>query len=326
MSTEITVYSTDGVEQTAALAGGRADGETTWVHLSDPTGAELDRVEEAFGIHRLVTEDAVTNVRAKTEEFPSYTFTLIKDVRLARGETTFAEEVDVTPIGLFIGDRWLVSITTDTLAAIQDVQGALDRKNQTLLTAGPDYLASRIVDEVIEDYFSLLDRIEDQIEAVEDSVLEGPDTAVLEGVNNARRELLAVRKQLIPVREAIAYLARGDSTFVRPETEKYFRDTYDHLVQLVELVETYRELAHGARDIYLNVLSISTNEVMKRLTAVATIILPLTFITSLYGMNFAGSPYNMPELTWTYGYPAVLVTMFVLGIAFTEYFRRVGWI
>lgn len=326
MPTEITAYSTDGVVEPPALDTARTDSRTTWVHLTDPTDEELEHVEELFGIHRLVTDDVVTNVRAKTEEFPSYTFALVKDVRLARGETTFAEEVDVTPVGLFIGDGWLVSIATEALKSIQDVQQALHRKNQTLLSAGSDFLASRIVDEVTEDYFLLLDRIEDQIEMVEDSVMVGPDPEVLEVVNNVRRELLAVRKQLIPARETVAFLARGDATYIHPETEKYFRNTYEQLVQLVELVETYRELARGARDIYLNLLSTSTNEVMKRLTAVATIILPLTFVTSLYGMNFTGSPYNMPELTWTFGYPAALVVMLLIGVVLGGYFRRAGWI
>jgi magnesium transporter len=121
-------------------------------------------------------------------------------------------------------------------------------------------------------------------------------------------------------------LSRGDADHVQEATEKYYRDVYDHLVQHVELVETYRDLASGARDIYLNTLSQSTNEVMKRLTVVATIILPLTFVVGVYGMNFGGGPFNMPELEWRFGYPAVLLGMALTAAAMLQYFRAEGWL
>ena len=129
-----------------------------------------------------------------------------------------------------------------------------------------------------------------------------------------------------PAREAINALARGDSSFVAEETEKYYRDVYTHLVQVVDLTETYRDLTNGARDIYLNSVSQSTNEVMKTLTVVATIFIPLTFVVGVYGMNFGDSPYNMPELAWTFGYPAVMLGMgLMIGIMLVQ-FRRRGWL
>lgn len=124
----------------------------------------------------------------------------------------------------------------------------------------------------------------------------------------------------------MGYLARGDPDQIQEETEKYYRDVYDHLVQLVDLTETYRDLASGARDIYLNTLSLSTNEVMKKLTVVATVVLPLTFVVGIYGMNFADSPYNMPELSWTYGYPAIMLGMLGVTILLIAYFRQEGYV
>jgi magnesium transporter len=179
---------------------------------------------------------------------------------------------------------------------------------------------------VVDDYFDLLDEIEDSIEAIEEGVLDGPDPAVLTGLNDVRRDLLSFRKVLWPMREAVGSLARGDPDFVQTTTEKYYRDVYDHLVQLVDLTETYRELARGARDIYQNTLSQSTNEVMKTLTVVATILLPLTFVVGVYGMNFDGGPFNMPELGWPLGYPGVMVGMALVAVLLVATFRAEGWL
>jgi len=129
-----------------------------------------------------------------------------------------------------------------------------------------------------------------------------------------------------PAREAVGLLARGDPKEVQPQTEKYFRDIYDHLVQIVDLTETYRDLVAGARDIYLNTVSQSTNEVMKVLTVVATIFIPLTFVAGIYGMNFTGGPYNMPELEWTFGYPAAMLGMILMAAVMLAHFQRRGYL
>jgi len=136
----------------------------------------------------------------------------------------------------------------------------------------------------------------------------------------------SVSMPVAPTRDALATFARGDVDLVSDPHEKYFRDVHDHVVQVVELVETYRDLVAGTRDIYLNSLSMSTNEVMKRLTVVATIILPLTFVVGVYGMNFENSAYNMPELQWTFGYPAVVLGMLAVAVVLVGYFRREGWL
>jgi magnesium transporter len=148
------------------------------------------------------------------------------------------------------------------------------------------------------------------------------DSETIENINDVRRDLLSFRKEVWPAREAVGLLARGDPKQIQPQTEKYFRDIYDHLVQIADLTETYRDLVSGARDIYLNTVSQSTNEVMKMLTVVATIFIPLTFVAGIYGMNFANSPYNMPELGWTFGYPAAMLGMTLMGIIMLLHFRR----
>jgi magnesium transporter len=253
---------------------------------------------------------------------------VIKTARLQRGDTTFEEEIRDEPVGLFVGDDWLVTITTaqGQAQAIDRVRSAVQRGDERLLQRGADFTAYRVVDEVVDEYFGLLDDIADTIEAVEENVLTTTEGNPLEEIHSVRRELLSFRKIVWPTREAVGVLARGGPAQIDDPTEKYFRDVYDHLVQLVDLTETYRDLVGGARDIYLNALSQSTNEVMKMLTVVATIFIPLTFVVGVYGMNFADSPFNMPELAWTYGYPAVMVGMLVIALTMLAYFRRQAYI
>jgi magnesium transporter len=149
---------------------------------------------------------------------------------------------------------------------------------------------------------------------------------VLDGLNAVRRDLLSFRKVAWPTREALSVLARGDAGYVRDPTEKYFRDVYDQLVEVVDLTETYRDLARGARDIYLNTLSQSTNEVMRQLTVVATIFIPLTFVVGVYGMNFADGGWNLPELSWPFAYPAVMLGMTLVTLILVVHFQRENWL
>ncbi|QGX96569.1 magnesium/cobalt transporter CorA [Haloplanus rallus] len=309
-----------------ALREARSATGTTWVRVSAPTDEELDRVAEAFDLHALEIEDVQGTPAPKVEEFPEHTFVLVKSARLRGGETTFEEEIRDQPVGLFFGHDWIVTITAEETAAVGSVWERVAREEPRLLGNDADFTAYRVLDAIVDEYFAILDEIGRDIEAVEDRIIDDPDTETLEILNSLRRELLSIRRIVWPTRDAVSVLARGDAAHVRSGTEKYYRDVYDHLVQHVELVETYRDLASGARDIYLNTLSQSTNEVMKRLTVVATIILPLTFVVGVYGMNFSGGPYNMPELGWRFGYPAVVAGMALTAAVMLGYFRSSGWL
>ncbi|MFB6138585.1 MAG: magnesium/cobalt transporter CorA [Halobacteriaceae archaeon] len=327
MSLDAVAFAGDGVTEYDDVAAAKSDPGTTWVHLTDPGEAELERVRETFGIHPLAVEDVRQGFgRPKTEEYDGYTFVYLLTARLAPRETTFREEVATQPVGLFVGADWLVSLSTGPVEALDRTRERVAAADPRLLGRGPDFTAYRVVDAVVDDYFDLLDAVEDEIERVEENVVEAADPDTLEDINSVRRDLLAFRKVAWPTREAVGALARGDPDQIDPENEKYFRDVYDHVVQVVDLIETYRDLTGGARDIYLNALSTSTNEVMKTLTVVATIILPLTFVVGVYGMNFGASPYNMPELGWRFGYPAVMAGMVGVAGVMVAYFRRRGWI
>jgi len=320
------VYADDGVTDHDDLAAARDAAGTTWVHAPEVTDEELRAIQSAFDLHPLPVEDVRNDVRAKTEAFDDYTFVLVKSAKLTPGETTFEKEVATSPVGVFIGRDWVVSVSTGPAEPVDRVQRAVAAADERLLHRGPDFTACRVIDVIVDGYFDLLDDIETDIEEIEEEVTVSTDSETIEKINDVRRDLLSFRKQVWPVREAVGVLARGDPPQVQPQTEKYFRDVYDHLVQIVDLSETYRDLVTGARDIYLNTVSQSTNEVMKVLTVVATIFIPLTFIAGVYGMNFAGSPYNMPELTWRYGYPVALLLMGTVGVAMLAHFRRRGYL
>ena len=326
MTVQSLVYDDDAVTTHDDPAEAKVAAGTTWVRVTDPAPEELEVVRTTFDLHPLSIDDVEGEVRPKTEEFQGHTFLLVKCARLRRGDVAFEEELKVEPVGVFVGPDWIVTYEPDAVEAVDLIWSRVENEDRRLLTRGPDFTAYRVVDRLVDDYFELLDEVEDVIETVEEAVVHDPGIWVLEDLNAVRRDLLSIRRLLWPTREAVNVLARGDPEDVHEETEKYFRDVYDHLVQLVELTETYRDLASGARDIYLNALSVSTNEVMKKLTVVATIVLPLTFVVGVYGMNFGETSWNMPELLWPYGYPAVMIGMALVAVVLIAYFREESWL
>mgnify|MGYP000250605168 CR=1 FL=1 len=334
MTLDALVYASDessrpDADDADSLAAALAATGTTWVRLNAPTAEEMNAVRAGTPIHPLSIEDVQNNVRPKVEEFGDHTFVLLKSVGLTRGESTFEEELSEVPVGAFIGDDWLVTYCPEGEpdAVERAWRSAVDADGR-LRSHGPDFAAYRVFDGLVDEYFGVVDGVEARIERIEEEVIESPGRETLAEINSARRELLRLRKVLWPARETVGTLARGDPDQIRQPTEKYFRDVYDHLVQLVDLVETYRDLASGARDIYLNALSVSTNEVMKRLTVVAVIFLPLSLVAGLFGMNFdsGASAWNMPELGWAYAYPATLLGMVGVAMVLVWHFRREGWL
>ncbi len=321
MTVAAVVYRTGTMQEYDDLKSAKSADGTTWIRAHDCTSDELTAVADVFDVHPLVVEDVVNGVRPKAEEFADYMFVLVKTAELARGDTTFEDEVRTESIGIAFGDDWVVTLTTGSDSPAERVWNAVSNADDRLLQRGSDFTAYRVIDVIVDEYFGLLDKIEYQIEAIEEQVLETSGIEPIEDINGVRRDLLSFRRVAWPSREAIGTLARGDTEHIREPTEKYYRDVYDHLVQVVEFIELYRDLASGARDIYLNTVSQSTNEVMKVLTVVATIFLPLTFVVGIYGMNFADSPFNMPELGWQFGYPAVMLGMALLAVTLLWYFR-----
>jgi magnesium transporter len=208
------------------------------------------------------------------------------------------------------------------------VRERLRTARSRLRKATPDYLTYTLLDAAVDAFFPLLERYGDRLEELEAQILGTPDAAVLEAVHDLKRDLLAFRRAAWPLREAMSSLLRDPHPLIKEETRLYLRDCYDHSIQILDLVENQREVSSGLMEVYLSTVSNRMNEVMKVLTIIATIFIPLGFVAGVYGMNFKTerSPLNMPELDWYFGYPFALGIMLSVAIGMLFYFRRRRWI
>ena len=291
---------------------------TTWLNVDgvhDP--AVIASIGETMGLHRLIQEDiAHTTQRAKTEEFDSHIFAVVPMVHF----DAKAFETRIEQVSLVLGDGWVVSFLEDPEDVFDSVRARL-RQGSPLRKAGADRLFASLLDVIVDGYFATFEAIGDLAAEVEEHAIATPTPDVQVGLNALRRELITLRRAIWPVREVMAQLHRSDHPLVREETRPYLRDAYDHAVQALDIVESLRDLLSGVMDLYMTTLSTRMNEVMKVLTVVSTIFIPITFISSVYGMNFV----DMPELHWRYGYPATLGVMLVLAVAMFAYFKHKHW-
>jgi magnesium transporter len=219
-----------------------------------------------------------------------------------------------------------LTVEDGRVPAVADAWQSVENHEGRRLKQGPDFAAYRVIAHAVDDYLDLLNGAGDTIEVIEDEVLATPSGGLIEDLNRVRRDLLSFRKVTRSMREAIGVLVRSDVPEIREETETHYRDVYDHLVEIVDFTHTYRDLTRGTRDIYLEIILQFTNEVMKRLTVAVTIFMPLTFVIGVYGMNCSDHATNLPELSWSYAYPAVVVGMALVTGVLLIHFRQEGWI
>jgi magnesium transporter len=289
------------------------------VGLSDADA--IARIGQAFGFHALSLEDVIDPTqRPKAERYEAYTFVMLQALSLD-------EDVRAHPLGLFFGEGFVVTFREPGPDPLEPVRRRLMQARGRLRGPNVEYLAYAIVDTVVDHIFPVLEQLDDRIAALEDAVLEARTTDPIGLARRARHDVQMIRHVIRPTRDAVAVLAREDGG-ISAETRVYLRDCYDHVVQLSELAEASREAAVELLDTYVSTVTMRTNEVMKALTVVATIFIPLTFIAGVYGMNFDvhRSPYNMPELRWTLGYPFALSLMVVTAALFLVQMRRRGWL
>jgi magnesium transporter len=292
---------------------------TTWIDVRG-LGDEraLRAVGEAFGLHPHALEDAV-NVpqRAKSELYEGY------QLVIARVPELDPDGVLRTPQVCFvIGEHWLLTFQERFFGFFEPVRERLRAAVGPIRELGPDYLAYALIDTLVDRYYPLAEDLSQELENLEDEIVEEPDSALLARIHQIRRSLVVLRRVGWPQREAISVLLREHSPYVSDQVRVYLRDTLDHIAQIVELVDATRDHAAGLSEIYLSNVSQRTNEVMKVLTLMATIFIPLTFIAGIYGMNFE----NMPELHSPWGYFAVLTLMGGVAAAMLGYFRYRGWL
>ncbi|MDA8122383.1 MAG: magnesium/cobalt transporter CorA [Deltaproteobacteria bacterium] len=285
--------------------------------LSDPEVVKA--VGERFGFHPLALED-VLNVpqRPKVERYEGHLLIVLREVRYPGPPEQ---------VSLFLGERVVVTFQERPEDSFEPVRNRLRQGKGQIRTQGADFLAYTLCDAVIDAFFPTLEKLGDEVEELEERVIASPSPAIFHEIRRAKQRLLEVRRAVWPARDAMNELLREDSPLIRTGTRPYLRDCYDHTVQLMDMVETFREMAAGLVDEYMSSVSNRMNEIMKVLTVIATIFIPLTFVVGLYGMNFntQASPYNMPELGWRYGYPAVLLVMAAIAAGMLYYFRRKKW-
>jgi len=290
----------------------------TWLNVAGvhDTGL-LEELGTCYGIHPLVLEDiGNTEQRPKLEDYKGYLFIVLK--MLYEGEKG---EVVTEQMSLVVGPNFVISFQEDGKDVLEPVRARLRSAESRIRREGPDYLAYSLVDAVVDHYFVILEKLGTQIEDVEEDLVQNPSSRSLQAIHRLKREMIFLRKSVWPLREVISGLERRESPLIRESTVVYLRDAYDHTIQVLDTIESYRDMVSGMLDTYLSSMSNRLNEIMKVLTIIATIFIPLTFLAGVYGMNFR----YMPELTWRWGYPLLWLLMALLGLGMLAYFRRRRW-
>ncbi len=293
---------------------------TTWLNIDGLHDVELiEKIGKHYGLHPLVLEDIVnTEQRPKLQEFEEYVFIVLRGERL----DGTSKMVRTEQISLVLGKNFVLTFQEDIGDLFDPVRERLRQGKGRIRKEGPGYLGYALVDAVVDGYFAVLERFGDEIERLEQGILRAGTPETLRTIHELKRELLFLRKAVWPLREVISGMQREDLPFISRSVRVFLRDVYDHTVQIVETIEVYRDMASGMIELYLSSASNRLNEVMKVLTIIATIFIPLTFICSIYGMNFE----YMPELKSPYGYPGVLAFMLVVAVFMIGFFRRRRWL
>lgn len=297
-----------------------------WVNVDGLGNVQLlETLGEHFGLHPLSLEDVLhVPQRAKVEDYEHYQFLVFHMAYLdpeAMGETE--------QVSLFLGSSYVLTFQERPGSDLFDsVRQRLRQNRGKLRQGGADYLAYALLDATIDGFFPILETLGERLTGLEEAVLASPTRETMEDIYAVRRTLLALRRVLWPLRQAIQTFIRDDSGLVTATTRLFLRDCYDHTLQVLDVLENYRELVAGLMETYLSSQSHHLNEVMKVLTIISTIFMPLSFIAGVYGMNFKSdtSPWNMPELGWALGYPFSLTLMAAVALAFLFFFRRKGWL
>jgi magnesium transporter len=291
----------------------------TWLNIDGVHQIEiLEQIGKHFGLHPLVLEDiASTEQRPKMEDFDDYIFVILRMLRFDDKEN----ETKTEQISLLLGPDFVISFQEKEGDVFDSIRERIRNNKGRIRKMGADYLAYALIDAVVDNYFMILEKLGETIEEIEEKLVTNPTSETLHTLHDLKREMVFLRKSVWPLREVINRLERSESPLINKSTYVYLRDVYDHTIQVIDAVETFRDMLSGMLDIYLSSVSNRMNEVMKVLTIIATIFIPLTFIAGIYGMNFR----YMPELEQAWSYPAILILMLIMAIVMLIYFRRKKW-
>jgi magnesium transporter len=292
----------------------------SWINIDGVHDVEtIQKIGTLFNIHPLVLEDIVnTGHRPKAEDFDDYVYIVLKMLYFDQEVSQVMSE----QVSLILGSRFLISFQEQAGDVFDTVRERIRKGKGRIRKAGADYLAYTLMDAIVDQYFVIMEIFGEKIEALEEEMVENPTAQTLETIHTMKREMIYFRKQVWPLREVIAGLTRGEYSLISETTTLYLRDVYDHTIQVIDTLESLRDILGGMLDLYLSTISNKMNEVMKVLTIIATIFIPLTFIAGIYGMNFK----YMPELEWHWGYFMVWGIMVLVVLVMVVYFRKKAWL
>ncbi len=298
-----------------------------WLDVTGIGNTEvIEAVGRRFGLHPLAIEDVVhVHQRAKVEAFPNHIFVTLRMIERA---PTPGGRIETEQFSLFIGDGWLLTFQERPGDVFGPARDRLRAARGKIRNSGADYLAYLLLDAIVDTAFPVLESYDLELDVLEARIVSGNDSGVVAALHHVRADLMQLRRAIWPMREAMATLVREEAPQFSDETRVYLRDCHDHAVQLLELVESWREICASLMDLHLSSVGLRTNEIMRMLTVISVLFIPMSFVTGLYGMNFdpAVSPFNMPELRWALGYPFALCLIASIGGGFFFFFRRRGYL
>jgi magnesium transporter len=292
----------------------------TWINIDGLQDIEIiEKIGNHFGLHPLVLEDILnTGQRPKMEDFEKYIFIVVKMIYYDEKEN----ETKVEQVSFILGTNFVISFQEKPGDVFDAVRERIRKAKGRIRKAEADYLLYSLLDAIIDNYFSILEKIGDKIEDLEEMVVAEPKPGSLQAIHELKREMIYLRKSVWPLREVINNFSKAESALVQKSTNIYLRDIYDHTIQIIDTIETFRDMLSGMHDTYLSSISNKMNEIMKVLTIFAALFIPLTFIAGIYGMNFQ----FMPELNWRWGYFAVWGIIIAVGLSMLLYFKRKKWL
>lgn len=297
--------------------------QVNWVNLDGLEDKSIvQKIADHFCLHTLLVEDITSDHQPKVEEFDDYLFFTLK--MLYRIEE---DSIDYEQISFVLGKDYLLSFQEKEGDLFGNLRDRIRLDQGRVRKKKADYLLYRLIDIIVDNYYSVLDAIGQKIETIEEDIYQNSIEQQFKNIQKLKKELIYLRKALYPLRDAMSKLIKDESGFIEPVNIRYYRDVYDHVVHLIDSLDTYKDLTSALMDIYINTLNTRMNEVMKVLTIISTIFIPLTFIVGVYGMNFntEKSPWNMPELNSPYGYPIVMGLMVLIVIGMMRYFKYKKW-
>jgi magnesium transporter len=296
----------------------RDGNDLLWIDIQQPDESQLEPLlEERFGFHELASEDTLSpNTLPKYDAFPGYDFFIFRAVDMnvsEHGSQTYK-------LAAFLGRNFIISVHRERMQTVDDVCNRLP-SDKRLLGNGPDFLLYNIVDQMVDAHFPLLDQIEEVVDELQESIFDDAQPSHLDELLHLKRDVNVLRRQSLPQRELLNQISRGDAQFIQRQHLIYFRDLYDHMFRISETIDVERDMMAGTMEAYLSVIANRTNEIMRVLTVFSAIMLPLTLIAGIYGMNFQ----HMPELHWRYGYGFALGLMCATAAGLLLWFRHRGW-